>query len=571
LRSKVFAYFGVICVALSVCLMLIAVSVFTGFLNKIERAAKGLFGDIVIEAAGARGLARYDEFIAEVKQKVPEVEAADPFILSLGMLGVEGDKDFFQHVQIAGIRLPSRADVTDFEEGLFIQKGSTQPTFTPPLQEAIKRIEQHQDQMREILKREFAPQLQELTDQQRKACLTNWTAIGPYLWREGMDTEHSRLLRRLTNAGLLQEDALRALHRAIGAETKLKTLRDELAAAKKRGATETELDELQQHIDDLIDQTRVELPAYRAILGLGIPGLSFRTSQGETIRYLVPGHRVILHIAPLGKRISLANPTLNVRKFTVIDDNRSDVSSIDKKLVYVPFATLQRLNNMSADVDADTGEEVSPARCSQIHIKVRGQDLSERQLRQVAEKVDTVWEDFHKRRPDAALSDVGVETWRQRQAALVEPIEKQRTLVVIVIAVMWIVVVVLIFVIFYTIVTQKTQEIGVLKSVGASGGGVVAIFLGYGAIVGAVGSGLGVIGGYFFVKNINFIQDWVDSQFGYRVWSREQFMFEFIPNQVDWSAAWMIVVGSIIAGLVGALWPAIRAGRMQPVEALRYE
>ena len=71
--------------------------------------------------------------------------------------------------------------------------------------------------------------------------------------------------------------------------------------------------------------------------------------------------------------------------------------------------------------------------------------------------------------------------------------------------------------------------------------------------------------------HINAIQDWADAMFGLRVWDRKSFMFEFIPNQVDWTMAVFILAGSIIAGLIGALIPAIRAARMQPVEALRYE
>jgi len=121
------------------------------------------------------------------------------------------------------------------------------------------------------------------------------------------------------------------------------------------------------------------------------------------------------------------------------------------------------------------------------------------------------------------------------------------------------------------IVFQKTKDIGVLMAVGASSGGVAQIFLAYGAAVGLVGSIMGIILGAIFVRNINPIQDWLDDTFGFRVWSREWFLFEKIPNEVDWTAALFIVVAAIIAGLVGALMPAIRAARMQPVEALRYE
>jgi lipoprotein-releasing system permease protein len=100
---------------------------------------------------------------------------------------------------------------------------------------------------------------------------------------------------------------------------------------------------------------------------------------------------------------------------------------------------------------------------------------------------------------------------------------------------------------------------------------VAQIFLAYGAAIGLVGSILGTVGGYYFVRYINPIQDAVDRWFAFRVWDREFFMFEKIPNEVDALPALLIVAGAIIAGLVGALIPALRAARMQPVEALRYE
>ena len=131
--------------------------------------------------------------------------------------------------------------------------------------------------------------------------------------------------------------------------------------------------------------------------------------------------------------------------------------------------------------------------------------------------------------------------------------------------------VVLIFVIFYMIVFQKTRDIGIIKAVGASSGGVAQIFLAWGAAVGLVGSALGTLGGYLFVRNINPIQDWLDDVFGFRVWSKDFFLFEKIPNEVDWPATVCVIIGAIAAGLIGAMIPAIRAGRMQPVEALRYE
>ncbi len=157
------------------------------------------------------------------------------------------------------------------------------------------------------------------------------------------------------------------------------------------------------------------------------------------------------------------------------------------------------------------------------------------------------------------------------QAKVIQPIERQRTLVVMMFGIMKVVSWSLIFVILYTIVVQKTRDIGVLKAIGASSGGVAAIFLTYGAIIAFFGSVVGTLAGWYFIHNINRVEDLLYKLFGFRVWDRETFMFEKIPNEIDVVAAAWIFGGAIIGGLIGALVPAIRAARMQPVKALRYE
>ena len=124
----------------------------------------------------------------------------------------------------------------------------------------------------------------------------------------------------------------------------------------------------------------------------------------------------------------------------------------------------------------------------------------------------------------------------------------------------------------YMIVLQKTRDIGIVKSIGGSSGGVAAIFITYGAAVGIAGAVLGTILGSLVVHYINDLQDaliWFDPAL--RVWDPAVYSFDTIPSEVRTVDAVCIVAVAILASTVGSVAAAWRAGTMQPVEALRYE
>jgi lipoprotein-releasing system permease protein len=592
LRKRALAYFAMVGVALCVFMMLVAVSVLNGFVDKIERAAKGLFGDIVISAPSLGGLSHYDEFIRKLRRDVPAVEGASPFILTFGILRVPGT-DYRRTVQIAGIRLPERADVSDFEEGLFVQEGIRQPTFDPNITALVlPRLEDEYDATARILDRELkepdsgqpqpeqeasAKRIANALDYQEIAIDNVMAGLDPNLAgfirqdlkrlgglavaarNAGNDAEAARLERRITRRMI----PIGSVHRD------LRQLRKLLAAAEEAG-DDAKVARLERSIAQL-ERKVILPPERRAILGLGIAGLTNRTSRGETIRTIGPGHQIVLSLIPLGRRLSYVDITPNTRSFTVIDDCSTDVASIDSEIVYVDFQTLQQLNNMLAGPSEDDPNVMDPPRCSQVHVKVAEAQSRGYELQAVARRIERAWAEFVAENPEAERADVRVETWRQRQSRLVSSIEAQRTLMVIILGIISSVAVVLIFVIMYVIVVQKTRDIGVLKAVGASSIGVAGIFLAYGAAIGLVGSAFGTLGGYYFVRNINPIHDWIGRTFGFVVWSRETFMFEKIPNEVGLVAAVNIVVGAVLSGVLGSLIPAIRAARQEPVEALRYE
>jgi ABC-type lipoprotein release transport system permease subunit len=550
------------------------------------------------------------------------------------MLRIRGNAGYRQYVQVAGIRPAERMAVSSFAKGLHYQKGLAQPTFDPDPNYLADKIAQDWREILKILMRDLPLPKGAKPDNDRVAAIRS--ALAGLADKIGLsDKEQSQLAAQLAAyepggmpagsdkesvaAGWLSADLaelaktahdvlpaatgglimrllqwaevadlpiekkdlaerfwydvsaqIRDRERLLSARQNQQVcddLRKQLQKAQADKADDAALDAIRAKLD-AAEARALRPPEDRIILGLGIPALSFRTDKGEYVRAVAPGDDVDLTVfQPITS--SLDSP--NRITATVVDDCRTDVYNIDSELVYIPFDTLQRLNNMAAETGTD-GSIVTPARCSQLHIKVKLEYSSTQKLDEVKARIDHAWARFVRQHPrELATSRVTIETWQERQRNLIEMIASQRTLSAIMVAIVSVVCLLLIFVLFYTIVVQKTKDIGIIKSLGASSPGVAQIFLAYGACIGVVGGILGTIIGYVFVWNVNAIQDWVGDNFGFRVWKQQNFMFDKIPNEVDARTALLVFVVAILASMVSTIYPAIRAARMQPVESLRYE
>ena len=125
--------------------------------------------------------------------------------------------------------------------------------------------------------------------------------------------------------------------------------------------------------------------------------------------------------------------------------------------------------------------------------------------------------------------------------------------------------------IFTMIVVEKTRDIGILKSLGASGQGIMGIFLGYGLSLGIVGSGVGLAIGWTFVAHINQIADLLGQLTGRPVFDPSMYYFQEIPTVMDPSTIAWIVCGAMVISVLASILPARRAARLDPVAALCYE
>jgi lipoprotein-releasing system permease protein len=169
------------------------------------------------------------------------------------------------------------------------------------------------------------------------------------------------------------------------------------------------------------------------------------------------------------------------------------------------------------------------------------------------------------------IAQAKVATARELQARFLDEVRKQLGVLMLIFGVIDFGAVLLVLCIFYMIVQLKRKDIAILKACGCSSGQVAWLFLGFGAVVGAVGCGLGVLLGYLFTRNINAVEDWLSLRLGLKLWDSSVYMFDQIPNQVAWGSVLNIVILATAAACVGALVPAIVAARTRPVEILRYE
>lgn len=308
---------------------------------------------------------------------------------------------------------------------------------------------------------------------------------------------------------------------------------------------------------------------YGVILGRDL--VANRRASGKYERYYPRGSVITVSVLPLTTRGAFAKQRPVSLKLSYTDDSRTGVYDIDSICVYVDFKMLQGMMEMGPLRLADGSGFTSP-RTSQVLVKLtEGQDIQAVRARLVEE-----WRGFARDWPGVRdlqpMGRVRIHTWEEQQKTFIAAVQKEKILVLTLFTVISAVAIFLVLCIFYMIVTEKTRDIGILKSVGASAGGVAGVFLAYGAAIGLVGASLGTWIGTIFVHNINTIQDWIARIHpGLVIWSPEVYTFDIIPDTVKFEEAAAIFAVAVISSILGAAFPALRAGRTWPVEALRYE
>jgi len=527
LRTRYIALASIISVTLGVATMIVVNSVMAGFSHEMHVRLHGILSDIVIETVSASGIYDSDVVVQEVQDVVGDDLAGItkvvhvPAMLSFKLRG----EWVARHISLIGIDEQTHAGVSDF--GNYLLHPANRDTLTFNLRDGGY----------------------DSIDQESGDRVSPRTALQEAGWpyrrqRFAAEKSYQQYLQRMRDSEASEAEASEiVVEPTISSDHLSEETSDPYAvsgpvdpyAAPGHAA------------DDLFDESTTQHPG--VILGIAIASMRHRTSEGRVEDYFMclPGDDVNITFPSSG-----TPPQPVTGSFTITDFYESKMNEYDSSFAFVPIHKLQEMRGM---IDPETGA----AAVTSIQIK----------LRETAD-LHAVCAKLRSRFP-AQQHPYRIQTWQEMQGPLLAAVRMETVILNILLFLIIAVAGFGILATFFMIVVEKTRDIGVLKSLGAPGTGVMSIFLSYGLSLGSVGSGVGMILGLSFVYFINEIATGLEWLSGREVFDPTIYYFQEIPTIVQPFTVGWIALGAVAIAVAASILPAIRAAKMHPVEALRYE
>lgn len=166
---------------------------------------------------------------------------------------------------------------------------------------------------------------------------------------------------------------------------------------------------------------------------------------------------------------------------------------------------------------------------------------------------------------------MAIESWKQQNVTLVRAIESEKSLILMIAFLIVVAGASSIFAAQWLLVTDKVREIGILRALGAGVGGVTAIFITNGFLMGVLGSAGGAALGLYTVHEIDAVHGFLSWILGRPVFDPSIYLFDKIPTLVDPAQVWRFSLSALVCTLFASAIPALRAGLMKPAVALHRE
>lgn len=345
-------------------------------------------------------------------------------------------------------------------------------------------------------------------------------------------------------------------------------------------------------------------PRPAAVLGIELTGFNQRMPGGwyeprtfgiraedGHIRYsedFILNLDITLNVAPLDRR-GRAFDVVS-RRIPVANEFATQIYDVNNSNVIVPLNLLQQMLRLDSARRIDTGGfdpyaigegpdgreafgeapavGVEPSRVTNVLVRA-APGIDPYTLAARCREIYAGFADDHAGVPGSM--QINIATWEEQQAMFIAAVKKETALVLLILGFISLTAVFLILAIFWAMVSEKTRDIGVLRSLGASRPGVAWLWLRYGLAIGILGSALGMAVAALIVWNVNEIHDWLGETFNLYVWDPAVYYLPTIPNRIEPSKAAIVFAGGVAFSVMGALVPALRAAYMDPVRALRFD
>jgi lipoprotein-releasing system permease protein len=278
--------------------------------------------------------------------------------------------------------------------------------------------------------------------------------------------------------------------------------------------------------------TDLEPGSYRIVLGSEIArAMGVRT--GDKVDFMIPQ----------GFSVTPAGMMPRFRRFTVSGIFEIGMYEFDRGLVLIHLADAQALYRLGTGV---TG----------VRLKLHDLFQAPRVARELANELDGVY----------FVSD-----WTRQHANFFRAVRTEKMVMFIILSLIVAVAAFNIVSTLVMVVQDKQADIAILRTLGSSPRSVLAIFMVQGSVIGLIGTILGVIGGVVLALNVETLVPLLETLTGNEFLSPDVYYISDLPSELKASDVLRIGALSLALGLLSTIYPAWRASRVQPAEALRYE
>lgn len=288
----------------------------------------------------------------------------------------------------------------------------------------------------------------------------------------------------------------------------------------------------------------------KQVLRNGVAGVDIDAFTGDTV---IIGERLADRLGVIaGDKVTLISPNGKVTAFGTVPRMKSyqvlgtfDVGmyEYDSTHLFMPLETAQTYFGLH---DA----------AGQIDVTLKnGDDL--RQMRDIISQ--------------SVGLDAYVYDWKQSNSAFFNAIDVERNVMFLILTLIILVAAFNIITGLIMLVKDKGRDIAVLRTMGATKGMIMRIFFMDGAFIGVVGTLIGLGLGILFCENIESIRRFLETLSGRELFSAEIYFLSKLPAKIDWTEVGVVAGVSLMLSFLATLYPAYRAAKFDPVEALRYE